>query len=144
MLDVIRPSGIDAEAESLEEFYESVRRRVKGAESHEARQKIVAELYDKFFRNAFTETSKQFGHRLYAGRDRRLHPAIGRGCPRGGVRIRNSETKACTFLIRSPAPAPSSPACCSPALSERRTLQGNTEPSCTPTRSCCWPTTSPR
>ena len=61
MLDVIRPSGIDAEAESLEEFYESVRRRVKGAESDEARQKIIAELYDKFFRNAFAETSRRLG-----------------------------------------------------------------------------------
>ena len=61
MLDVIRPSGIDAEAESLEEFYESVRRRVKGAESDESRQKIVAELYDKFFRNAFAETSRRLG-----------------------------------------------------------------------------------
>ena len=61
MLDVIRPSGIDAEADSLEEFYESVRRRVKGAESDEARQRIIAELYDKFFRNAFSETSKRLG-----------------------------------------------------------------------------------
>ena len=61
MLDVIRPSGIDAEAESLEEFYESVRRRAKGAESDAARQRIIAELYDKFFRNAFAETSRRLG-----------------------------------------------------------------------------------
>ena len=61
MLDVIRPSGIDAEAESLEEFYESVRRRAKGAGTDEARQRIIAELYDKFFRNAFAETSARLG-----------------------------------------------------------------------------------
>ena len=61
ILDVIKPAGIDAESESLEEFYESVRRRVKGAASDEARQKIVAELYDKFFRNAFPSTSKDLG-----------------------------------------------------------------------------------
>ena len=61
MLDVVRPSGIEAEAETLEEFYESVRRRVKGAGTDEARQRIIAELYDKFFRNAFAETSARLG-----------------------------------------------------------------------------------
>ena len=61
MLEVIKPSGIGAEADNLEEFYESVRRRVKGADSDEARQRIIAELYDKFFAKAFTETSKQLG-----------------------------------------------------------------------------------
>ena len=61
VLDVIKPSGIAAEAESLEEFYDSVRRRVKGAGTDEARQRIVAELYDKFFRNAFPETSARLG-----------------------------------------------------------------------------------
>ena len=61
MLDDIKPSGIEAEAESLEEFYDSVRRRVKGAGTDEARQKIISELYDKFFRNAFAETSAKLG-----------------------------------------------------------------------------------
>ena len=61
MLDVVKPSGIEAEAETLEEFYESVRRRVKGAGTDEARQRIIAELYDKFFRNAFAETSARLG-----------------------------------------------------------------------------------
>ena len=61
MLDVVKPSGIKAEAETLKEFYESVRRRVKGAGTDEARQKIIAELYDKFFRNAFAETSARLG-----------------------------------------------------------------------------------
>ncbi len=61
MLDVIKPSDIDIEAENLEDFYESVKRRAKGATSDEAKQQIIAELYDKFFRNAFAETSKALG-----------------------------------------------------------------------------------
>ena len=61
VIEVIEPSGIGAEAERLEEFYESVRRRVKGSATDEARQRIVAELYDKFFRNAFAETSARLG-----------------------------------------------------------------------------------
>ena len=61
VLDVIKPTGISAEAETLVDFYESVRRRVQGATTDEAKQKIVAELYDKFFRNAFKETSAKLG-----------------------------------------------------------------------------------
>ena len=61
VLEVIKPSGIQAEAEALDDFYDSVRRRVQGAGTDEAKQKIVAELYDKFFRNAFKATSKKLG-----------------------------------------------------------------------------------
>ncbi len=61
VLDVIRPTGIDAEVQELDAFYESVRRRVQGAGTDEAKQRIVAELYDKFFRNAFEETSRKLG-----------------------------------------------------------------------------------
>ena len=61
VLDVIKPTGIQAEAETLDDFYDSVRRRVQGATTDEAKQKIVAELYDRFFRNAFKETSAKLG-----------------------------------------------------------------------------------
>ncbi len=61
ILDVIKPTGIEAEAASLDEFYDSVRRRVKGAETDKAKQQIVVDLYDKFFRNAFADTSKKLG-----------------------------------------------------------------------------------
>ena len=61
VLDVIRPAGVGAEAGDLGEFYDSVRRRVRGAGTDDARQRIVAELYDKFFRNAFRETSERLG-----------------------------------------------------------------------------------
>ena len=61
VLEVVKPSGIDAEADSLQEFYDSVARRAKGAGTDEARQKIIAELYDKFFRNAFPKTSSDLG-----------------------------------------------------------------------------------
>ena len=61
VLDVLEPTGFDREAESLDAFYESVRRRVEGAETAEARQKIVVELYDKFFRNAFPRMTARLG-----------------------------------------------------------------------------------
>ena len=61
VLDVLEPARIDVEAESLDPFYDSVRRRVQGASSAEARQRIVVELYDKFFRKAFPRVTERLG-----------------------------------------------------------------------------------
>ncbi len=61
VLDVLEPRNIKKESESLEGFYASVRRRVQGASTAEARQKIIVELYDKFFRNAFPLTTQKLG-----------------------------------------------------------------------------------
>ncbi len=61
VLEVLRPAQIDVEAESLDPFYDSVRRRVQGASSTEARQAIVVELYDKFFRKAFPRVTERLG-----------------------------------------------------------------------------------
>ena len=61
VLDVLEPAGLDRETESLDDFYASVRRRVQGAETAEARQRIVVELYDKFFRSAFPRMTARLG-----------------------------------------------------------------------------------
>ena len=61
VLDVLRPSRIDVEAESLDPFYDSVRRRVQGAAGAQARQVIAVELYDKFFRKAFPRVTERLG-----------------------------------------------------------------------------------
>ncbi|MYK40925.1 MAG: DEAD/DEAH box helicase [Gemmatimonadetes bacterium] len=61
VLDVLRPANIDAEAVNLDGFYASVRRRVAGAATDKAKQKIVVELYDKFFRNAFPSMTQRLG-----------------------------------------------------------------------------------
>lgn len=61
ILDVLKPTGIDVEAESLDPFYDSVRRRVDGATSSEARQGIVVELYNKFFAKAFKKVTERLG-----------------------------------------------------------------------------------
>ena len=42
--------------------------RAEGIDSAEGKQKIVVELYDKFFRNAFPRMSERLGRpRLYSG-----------------------------------------------------------------------------
>ena len=61
VIDVLEPANIEAEAETLEDFYASVARRAKAANTPLARQKIITELYDKFFRHAFPKTAERLG-----------------------------------------------------------------------------------
>lgn len=61
VLTTLDEHRLDKEAESLERFYESVQRRAKGIDNAEAKQKIVVELYDKFFRNAFPKMTERLG-----------------------------------------------------------------------------------
>ena len=42
-------------------FFASVHRRAKGINTAEAKQKIIVELYDKFFRNAFPKMTERLG-----------------------------------------------------------------------------------
>ena len=47
--------------EKLERFYNSVRQRAEGIDNSEAKQKVVVELYDSFFKNAFPMTVEKLG-----------------------------------------------------------------------------------
>ncbi len=49
------------DAEFLKHFYASVRMRVKGINNAEARQRIIKELYDRFFNVAFKKMSERLG-----------------------------------------------------------------------------------
>jgi predicted helicase len=61
ILDLLNEHRLDKEADTLEQFYESVRRRAAGIDKAEGKQKIVVELYDKFFRNAFPRMTERLG-----------------------------------------------------------------------------------
>ncbi len=61
VLDVLQEHNIDKEADTLQRFYESVKIRAKGISSASAKQKIVKELYDKFFNTAFPNLAKRLG-----------------------------------------------------------------------------------
>ena len=51
----------EADRKSLDAFYRSVRKRAEGIYNAEAKQKIVVELYDKFFTTAFPKVKEQLG-----------------------------------------------------------------------------------
>ena len=61
VLDALQEHRLDKEADTLEGFYASVKERAAGIESAEGKQKIVVELYDKFFRNAFPRMTERLG-----------------------------------------------------------------------------------
>jgi predicted helicase len=61
VLDALHEHHLEKEADSLQKFYESVKRRAAGVDKAEAKQKIIVELYDKFFRNAFPEMTDRLG-----------------------------------------------------------------------------------
>ena len=61
MLDLLDEQNVGREAETLEAFYESVRLRAEGIDNAEGKQKIITELYEKFFKNAFPRAAESLG-----------------------------------------------------------------------------------
>jgi predicted helicase len=61
VLDALHEHHLEKEADTLTGFYESVKMRAEGIESAAGKQKIVVDLYDKFFRNAFPKMSERLG-----------------------------------------------------------------------------------
>lgn len=61
VLDVLQEHKLDKEADTLQRFYDSVKMRAQGIDNATGKQKIVVELYDKFFRNAFPKMTERLG-----------------------------------------------------------------------------------
>ncbi|NMR33216.1 DEAD/DEAH box helicase [Chryseobacterium aquaticum] len=61
MLDLLEEQTIDEDVKTLESFYESVKMRASGIDNAEGKQKIIIELYDKFFKTAFPKMVEQLG-----------------------------------------------------------------------------------
>jgi predicted helicase len=61
MLDLLEEQAIDKDTETLDRFYESVRTRASGIDNAEGKQRIVIELYDKFFKTAFPKMVEKLG-----------------------------------------------------------------------------------
>ena len=61
VLDALHEHHLTKEADTLERFYSSVRQRAAGIDNAQGKQKIIVELYDKFFRNAFPKMTERLG-----------------------------------------------------------------------------------
>jgi predicted helicase len=121
VLEVLNEHNLDKEAETLEKFYASVKMRAAGISDLKAKQKIIVELYDKFFRNAFPKMTERLGivYTPVEVVDFIIHSVND---------ILKSEfgqtwaARAFTSLTRSPALALLLPACCKADLISREEL----------------------
>jgi predicted helicase len=61
MVEVLEEKFIDTDKKILEGFYADVRLRVEGIDNLEGKQRIITELYEKFFKYAFPRTAEKLG-----------------------------------------------------------------------------------
>lgn len=61
VLDALDEHNLEKESVSLQKFYADVKIRASGIDNADGKQRIVVELYDKFFRNAFPKMTEKLG-----------------------------------------------------------------------------------
>lgn len=61
MLDALSGESVAEESATLQRFYQSVKKRAEGIDNAEGKQRIIVELYDKFFKTAFPKMVEQLG-----------------------------------------------------------------------------------
>ena len=61
VLGQLHEHNLEKEADSLAKFYASVERRAADVKTAQGRQRLITELYDKFFRNAFPVLTQRLG-----------------------------------------------------------------------------------
>ena len=61
VLEALHEHRLDKEADTLQRFYDSVKLRAEGIDSAQGKQKIIVELYDKFFARAFPKMRDKLG-----------------------------------------------------------------------------------
>lgn len=100
---------VDAEADSLETFYESVRLRAAGIDNAEGKQKIITELYESFFKNAFPRAADATGvvytpieivDFILRSVNDVLQREFGRSISDEGVHVLDPFTGTGTFIVR--------------------------------------------
>jgi predicted helicase len=61
MLDILDEQNVGTETETLKKFYDSVRMRAAGIDNAEGKQRIIQELYERFFKVAFPRVAESLG-----------------------------------------------------------------------------------
>lgn len=109
MLDVLEGQSLEKEVRTLEKFYQSVRDRASGIDNAEGKQRIIIELYDKFFRAAFPRLVERLGivytpveivDFIIKSADYALKQEFGVSLTDEGVHILDPFTGTGTFMVR--------------------------------------------
>ena len=109
MLASLDERDLVAEQVSLDSFYASVRRRAEGLDNVAAKQRVIVELYDKFFSTAFKRTVDRLGivytpveivDFILQSADQVLREEFGQGLTDKGVHVLDGFTGTGTFITR--------------------------------------------
>ncbi|MFG2512647.1 DEAD/DEAH box helicase [Streptomyces sp. NPDC048584] len=109
MLDTLEDQAIGEEAKKLDAFYESVRVRAEGIDNHEGRQRVITELYEKFFKTALPKTANALGivytpvevvDFILRATDQALGKYFGSSLSDEGVHVIDPFTGTGTFIVR--------------------------------------------
>ena len=101
--------GLENETRDLEGFYESVRRRARGLDNSAARQRVLMELYEKFFATALKKDADRLGivytpveivDFILESADQVLKDEFGRSLSDEGVHVLDPFTGTGIFLVR--------------------------------------------
>lgn len=110
MVDTLREYNIETpeERRELDELYASVRRRAEGVKTDAGRQRIIKELYEKFFSQAFKATSEKMGivytpnevvNYILHATNRLLQKEFGQSLADESVNILDPFTGTGTFIV---------------------------------------------
>ncbi len=109
MLELLDEQNLARESEGLEKFYDSVHQRAKGIDNAKGKQKIILELYDKFFKTAFPKMAERLGivytpveivDFIIHSVDELLHKEFGQGITAKDVHLLDPFTGTGTFITR--------------------------------------------
>lgn len=109
MLASLDEHNLEAEQAHLDSFYASVRRRAEGVTDAAGKQRVIVELYDKFFATAFKRTVDKLGivytpveivDFILRSADEVLRTEFGQGLSDEGVHILDGFTGTGTFIVR--------------------------------------------
>ncbi|WP_061961097.1 DEAD/DEAH box helicase [Demequina flava] len=109
MLETLEGANLEAETEPLEKFYESVRLRAAGIDNAEGKQRIITELYERFFKLAFPRAADALGivytpteivDFIIRSVDHLSREHFGKGLTDEGVHVLDPFTGTGTFITR--------------------------------------------
>ena len=101
--------GLENEIRDLDQFYESVRMRAAGLDNADARQRVLMELYEKFFANALRKEADRLGivytpvevvDFILQSADHILRAEFDRGLSDNDVHVLDPFTGTGIFLVR--------------------------------------------
>ncbi len=109
LVELLEAEGLENETRDLEPFYASVRQRASALDNAEARQKVLLELYERFFKVALKKEAERLGivytpvevvDFILQSADHALQQHFGRRLTDEQVHILDPFTGTGTFIVR--------------------------------------------